>query len=372
MNMQSGARHRATHSPVSKSPGHQSDKPEFAHLQTFAGPSDNTAPGGIPHPSHVDPQGIDSGWLARGMSPDPDADHFTAYGPLDPTANSAGYTPEAGLPHEESRLSALHVGLIAIILLAGFAIGMGRAWWIDEKLETASAKTPALAAAAAPSPVEEQTPSIQSSMDRAYIPPSLDYDRDAREVDNLAAPAVTPVPVGERVTPPLAASTTSDSSAKVNGESSPSEESEEPPMASTTTSKTQAASSHAEKPSATQGKKRKSARTGSSQKLASATKKERGREIDRVRTQAFSETSRDRAAQRKSGAPDATLGPQSQRRSPLRTSKVVQNSVTSSQYARCERIDHIIRREKCKWDLCNNKWGKGACPSFKHERPFLF
>jgi hypothetical protein len=196
----------------------------------------------------------------------------------------------------------------------------------------------------------------------------LDSDRDAKELDNGATFASAPAPVSEPKTP-APAEIKPATSAKTAGDTSPPQE---PSKASADTVEAPAASSPPEKSSAVQEKKRNSGRTASSQKLASTSKKERIKEIDRVRTQAFSETSKDRVGERKSTAPDSAIGPQSRGRSTLRTSKVAQSGVTSSQYARCERIDHIIRREKCKWDLCNNKWGKGACPSFKHERPFLF
>lgn len=355
--MQSGARHRTNQSPDSNFPGHRPDRPAFARPQPFAS-----------YAEHQTNSEMTDSFPVHDFSPDPNAEYFTAYGPSQQSTHPAEPMQAAGLPREDGPISVLHVALIAMILLIGFAIGVGRAWWIDEKLEAAALKTSVLAAAAAPSPVEEQTSSLQSSMDRAYIPPMLDSDRDAKELDNVATFADAPAPVSEPKTP-TPAEMNSDSSAKSAGESSPPQE---PLKASADTGKAPAASSPPEKSSAVEDKKRKSGRAGSSKKLASATKKERIKEIDRVRTQAFSETSKDRVGERKSSARDPAIGPQSKSRSSLRTSKVAQSGVTRSQYARCERIDHIIRREKCKWSLCNNKWGKGACPSFKHERPFLF
>jgi hypothetical protein len=361
MNMQFGARHRDSHSPFSNSYGPQQDRPASARLR----PADANIPSPFPSQTHSETAASSE---MHGISPDPDAAYFTAYGPPEHRAHPAEYRSEAGSAREDGPISALHVGLIAMILLAGLAIGVGRAWWIDEKLEAVSTKTPAVASAVAPSPVEEQTPSIQSSMDRAYIPPLLDSDRDAREVDNAATSSVDSGAVSEPEIP-IPAEIKSAPAAKSDSESNPSQE---PLKAGFDTGKIQAASPQPDKPGAVQAKKRKSESAASSKKLASAPKKERIKEIDRVRTQAFSETSKDRVGERKSAVPDSSIGPQSQRRNSPRTSKVVQNVVTSSQYSRCERIDHIFRREKCKWDLCNNKWGKGACPSFKHERPSVF
>jgi hypothetical protein len=38
-----------------------------------------------------------------------------------------------------------------------------------------------------------------------------------------------------------------------------------------------------------------------------------------------------------------------------------------TQYARCERVRGLLRREKCKWDVCNGKWGKQGCPAYQHN-----
>lgn len=40
----------------------------------------------------------------------------------------------------------------------------------------------------------------------------------------------------------------------------------------------------------------------------------------------------------------------------------------AAQYARCSQQQGLLRRERCKWDVCGSKWGKQGCPSYK-SRP---
>lgn len=39
----------------------------------------------------------------------------------------------------------------------------------------------------------------------------------------------------------------------------------------------------------------------------------------------------------------------------------------AAQYARCTQQQGLLRRERCKWDVCGGKWGKQGCPSYKHR-----
>lgn len=39
----------------------------------------------------------------------------------------------------------------------------------------------------------------------------------------------------------------------------------------------------------------------------------------------------------------------------------------ATQYARCTQQQGFFRRERCKWDVCGDKWGKQGCPSYKHR-----
>ncbi len=393
MNTRSRAQNRADHSPSFNSFGqraesftsaqehsssnndqnaHSAFRTNHAYGDTLENLLRSSAQTNGPQSDCTSAHGVQASWPPHVSGLDPSAQHFAGYGGPTQPISPENYAHGPGMPQEEDPVSPLHVGLIVMILLAGLAIGIWRTWMVDEKLETSSAKKPIAAAGPSVAAVNDAS-SLQSSIDRAYIPPALrPEDGQEGQMSNnsqIGALAIDPGPVNAPSSPSTApkaslnAEHASKSAQEVTSASSPKIAAMEsaPKMMDSRPARSEARKEEA----------RKSGKTGSSQKVASSTRKERLKEIDRVRTQAFSETSKDRVGERKS-KPESQIGPQSQRRSDVRTSKVVQNLVTSSQYARCERIDHIIRREKCKWELCNNKWGKGACPSFKHDRPFLF
>lgn len=39
----------------------------------------------------------------------------------------------------------------------------------------------------------------------------------------------------------------------------------------------------------------------------------------------------------------------------------------AAQYARCSQLQGFLRRERCKWEVCGDKWGKQGCPAYKHN-----
>jgi hypothetical protein len=36
--------------------------------------------------------------------------------------------------------------------------------------------------------------------------------------------------------------------------------------------------------------------------------------------------------------------------------------------ARCEKLDGLIWRERCKWKICDGRWGRDGCPAHARER----
>jgi hypothetical protein len=42
-------------------------------------------------------------------------------------------------------------------------------------------------------------------------------------------------------------------------------------------------------------------------------------------------------------------------------------SLAGTQYARCREVKGLLRREKCRWDACDGKWGKQGCPAYQHN-----
>lgn len=53
---------------------------------------------------------------------------------------------------------------------------------------------------------------------------------------------------------------------------------------------------------------------------------------------------------------------------------LAQNSVLDSKsnlaqdrYAQCQELSNFLRREQCKWQACNGKWGQDGCPSYANS-----
>jgi len=87
------------------------------------------------------------------------------------------------------------------------------------------------------------------------------------------------------------------------------------------------------------------------------------REIERIRQQATEELKKKTEFQQQTGeyregdSGDKLLKQQSHSIS-LKTFAI------NRKLAQCEQADNLILRERCKWQICNGKWGKNGCPSY--------
>lgn len=91
--------------------------------------------------------------------------------------------------------------------------------------------------------------------------------------------------------------------------------------------------------------------------LVASAKVHRKDEIDRLRVEAFSETSADRTA--------AAPAPSDSLVEAARRAREHTRHVARSAYQQCERLDSFLDRERCKWHVCDGKWGQGDCPAYK-------
>ncbi|MDO9218703.1 MAG: hypothetical protein Q7U14_15630, partial [Lacisediminimonas sp.] len=90
----------------------------------------------------------------------------------------------------------------------------------------------------------------------------------------------------------------------------------------------------------------------------------RSDEIGRLKSQAYSESSRDRL--RRSPPParsvprptDGAIKPVSA------AAGKTPASVTRIEFKRCEKMAGLLQREKCKWTVCGARWDNDGCPSF--------
>jgi hypothetical protein len=106
-----------------------------------------------------------------------------------------------------------------------------------------------------------------------------------------------------------------------------------------------------------------SAKPHTSRLTVAAMRKDRNEEIDRIRTQAFSETRKDRLSRIRAPA----KVPATSRR--FRPSAKVASA--RSELTQCGRNANFFHRERCKWRVCGGRWGQNGCPSYDHKQASL-
>jgi hypothetical protein len=110
-------------------------------------------------------------------------------------------------------------------------------------------------------------------------------------------------------------------------------------------------------------------RTG--KRTAVAARKERDEEIGRLKTQAFSETRKDRLDRGKAaGKPSVRatqFDPQSAKPASSKTKQLASTAGLHNQFMQCERNGNFFSRERCKWRVCGGKWGLDGCPSYRRD-----
>jgi hypothetical protein len=104
-------------------------------------------------------------------------------------------------------------------------------------------------------------------------------------------------------------------------------------------------------------------------------KKDRGEEIDRLKTQAFSETKKDRIDKATTPAnpsePTDQFSPLSTKQNSFREKRRTPIA-TRDAYGQCQRNANLFQREQCKWQVCSGKWGKHGCPSYDRVESSIF
>ncbi len=98
-------------------------------------------------------------------------------------------------------------------------------------------------------------------------------------------------------------------------------------------------------------------------RVAPVVRQDRSEEIDRLRTQAFSETRQDRL-DRINGARASKL--------PIGLPRPGRATLaTRHAFNDCEHSGNILRREQCRWKVCGGRWGKNGCPSYESKQALL-
>lgn len=115
----------------------------------------------------------------------------------------------------------------------------------------------------------------------------------------------------------------------------------------------------------------KTAASAASSKRTTVAKNAKDQEIERIRRQADDELKKKGSAPRR--ADEARNAPRVAERD-QDTGRSAATLASSNNYkvmlAQCEAAPNIFRREQCKWQLCNGKWGKNGCPSYSKPNNF--
>lgn len=254
-------------------------------------------------------------------------------------------------PHSGAPEPWLRAGPIALSLLAGLAIGLASAWWLSalDTIERASlvqrpgaaGEIPAVAAAAA---------SVAMTAAPAAVAISAPT---AGRVSSDEAGAEDPV-AGKQAPPPAPAAVDTNGGRNAEPDS----------RAGGTSALNQKTRKDR--------KKRETRNNGRGSQMAQAERAAkrirppaaavlRGEEIGRLKSQAFSESSRDRTRRGPPPppAPVASIRPVSTANGEGKPLVLVRREL-----ARCEKLASLFGREWCKWQTCSNQWGKNGCPSF--------
>ncbi|WP_136414964.1 hypothetical protein [Herbaspirillum sp. ST 5-3] len=263
--------------------------------------------------------------------------------------------------------------LMSGIFVIGAAVGLGVAVWFSK---TGARQTPVHASQPLPAVQAPSQAGVQGARApvRGISPDELPYDGAPPPQQAEQAPAAPPVPTlksGEHddVVNSGRGATTSRSK---QGDSdalsaAPPKRARKPEISEAGQA---ALESTAPKPRA-KPVERKTAKAPSKRHVPQQAAA-KDKEIERIRQQAEEELKKKTSAGRVVG--EARLSKrkrtgQAYGGPTMSASSQSRYAVTRATLARCERIQGLIDREKCKWRLCAGKWGKNGCPSYEPHIP---
>jgi hypothetical protein len=211
------------------------------------------------------------------------------------------------------------------MVVAGLLLGMGSTWWatmrgIDLTALAWPARSPPAIAKQGPPAVAPVPPlaAVAPAVERAAAPPSAN---------------ILPEPPQKPATDtPAAADAVAETPAPAEEQQAQEEVAKPPPRGTATR----------------QAKKRS----------APVAKQDRSEEIDRLRTQAFSETRKDRVGRISGAKPGARMPISS-----VKSARLV--TATRRAFSECDNSANILRREQCRWKVCGGRWGRNGCPSYE-------
>lgn len=261
--------------------------------------------------------------------------------------------PEKRLPlnrrkHAMRIVTPLQVGLVGSIFTASMAVVLGVAWWTDSSRDTQAV---AVTASPSPAPVVSLANGAGKTPDNVVSTMRFNETPAVADISPTIA-VVTPAP-GE-ASAPLAVAQAGQEIASVPPTVTANRASEAVPKLATPQKIARA----------------KIARRAG-KRTAVAARRKRTEEIDRLKTQAFSETRKDRLDSGKAaGKPSVRatqFDPQSAKPRSNKTKQLASAAGLRNQFMQCERNGNLFSRERCKWRVCGGKWGHDGCPSYRQD-----
>ena len=255
-------------------------------------------------------------------------------------------------------------------LAAGLAFGLACAWWFGEPdrmdFALAAVNDEALKLLAS---LDRPRPRDSSGASQAQVtassPPQVATTPEPQDRPDPVPVVVTPAPAPTpQNAPPSAAS---EDTSTAMAEPAPQSVSR-PPVASVDPSKKKAKSKSKTGEPGVRAEKRKPPQVASAKSgkktSPSATADKRDDDLDRLRSQAYSESSRDREQHLR---PKPATPPAPAAVTPISTNSAENRISHKKELAQCEKLDGLFFQERCKWRICQDQWGNNGCPSFPQQ-----
>ncbi len=295
--------------------------------------------------------------------PDPDANPTGSHAlPPSMTASLPGLAfmdDQAAVKQRQPRLSTPALSSLLGIIVAvvvGLAIASGDSFKIRTVVDTAG---PASASAVGPSTALVAPPSANSP-ERLAAPAKPDtLARPVVPSEPARVPmAAAPVPQIPPVEPATAANAAAPATPVLATKPAPRQK---PPAALATDQSDSTPVSQLQPKNRVLSKQRAKPATSTAQAHIQAPQQSSSHTAKKVRRNARSAESPSRQAPARRPYSD---------QEPAYTAEA--RPTTRTQYARCSQESGLFRRERCKWRVCDGKWGHDGCPAYKHKAtPFI-
>ncbi|WP_420476315.1 hypothetical protein [Noviherbaspirillum sp. ST9] len=315
------------------------------------------APGDPPANQRIEPR-IDDNAFPQG----PSSAYERLHG-LGPEFGESGFQAPVG-----SRLR--RVVMMASVFVVGAGVGLAAAWWFHQPATVAPISA-APASTVRSAPALPATEVNRSAAIRGISPSELPYDG----APPPAAGQSTPEPVASKE-PALPEAGVGTSGANPSGERNAGRGGAEadaalsaaPPSIEQSAPQAAQAVDDARTTNASKATKQGGASVASTvPKRKSVARSDR--EIERIRRQVDEELKKKTEQGRglSSGTGQGARNDRGGRRDAIASGAVSRVSATRASLARCDKKTNFIRREFCRWQVCNGSWGKNGCPSYQQQ-----